>query len=353
MTDMKDDAVSTRRRSVAEEAADWLAMCSDPAASAEERAAFVAWLRRSNLHVEEFLRLSALTQRLGSKELWPSESAQELIARARENPQVAQLGVMGSSARPSGPDHTSRWPAGAWALATCIVLGIAGALLLWLRPEILGLGGDTYTTAVGEMRSITLPDGSVVELNTQSSLRTRFDERVRRVELVRGEAIFRVARDRARPFQVVTGATEIVAVGTAFNVYAEQSRTVVTVLEGRVRVTDGLARAPVPEIELGSGEQAVIAPRQPIARVTLADASRVTSWTERRLIFEDATLAAVCEEFARYSPRLIRIDDATLAQRQITGVFDATDPASLVQFLGAQGDVAIAETTDGWSLRTR
>ena len=259
-----------------------------------------------------------------------------------------------SAAPPSGPDHTSRWRAGAWAIAACVVLGIAGALLLWLRPDVLGLNGDTYTTAVGEMRSIALPDGSVVELNTQSSLRTRFDERVRRVELIRGEAIFRVARDRTRPFQVVTGATEIVALGTAFG-----SRLMPRIAHRRDSAggkgsRDRWARAGAgPEIELGSGEQAVIAPRKPIARVTLADASRVTSWTERRLIFEDATLAAVCGEFARYSPRLIRIDDATLAQRQISGVFDATDPASLVQFLGAQGDVAVAETTEGWSLRAR
>lgn len=334
-------------------------MCSDPAASAEDRAAFVAWLRRSNLHVEEFLRLSALTQRLAGAELWPGDRPEELVARALAEREIPRVGEPGPAATRSDRDQGAGRGTRVWALAASVLLVVAAAVLFILRPELFDRDRNSYSTAVGEMRSIALPDGSVVELNTQSRLRMRFSETVRLVELVAGEAIFKVAKDRDRPFRVVAGASEIVAVGTAFNVYADQSRTVVTVLEGRVRVS---ARTPPPtragsgappvgaEVELGSGEQAVIAPRRPIARVKLADATRVTSWTERRLIFEDASLAAVAAEFARYSPRVIRIGDAALAERQITGVFDASDPASLVQFLGAQGDMVIEQTADGWTL---
>ena len=367
MTVMQHDSNgSWRRQSVVDEAAHWLAMCSDACAGEAERAAFVAWLRRSNLHVEEFLRLSALTQRVSAAALWPHDSVEDLVARALEAPQIALLAAPGADApnRAAAPETSAaeaaarRFPV-RWAIAAAVTLLVGAAVGLSLGPYFIR-DATTYTTAVGEMRSIVLADGSVVELNTQSSLKARFSSKVRLVELERGEAIFRVVKDRARPFRVVVGATEIVAVGTAFNVYAESSRTVVTVLEGRVRVTDrtapparanGAARL-MPEVELGSGEQAVIAPRQPIARA-LADPNRVTSWTERRLIFEDAALASVAAEFARYSPRVIRIDGDALAQRHITGVFDASDPASLVQFLGAQGDVTIAQTDEGWSLRGR
>jgi len=369
-TDMTKANESWRRQSVADEAAEWLATCSDPSADAADRAAFVDWLRRSNLHVEEFLRLSALMQRVSGAE-WPRDRIDELVARALESPNVLPLGRAGerNPARHDGTGTAGDREAGArmrpWAIAASVTLVLAAAAALGIGAFGLGVFGEAgtrYSTSVGEMRSIVLPDGSVVDLNTRSSVRARFNSKVRLIELETGEAIFKVTKDPARPFRVVAGDTEIVAVGTQFNVYAAQARTVVTVLEGRVRVTDRAA-APAdrpqgaafvqPAVELGSGEQAVIAPRRPIARVALADPMRVTSWTERRLIFEDATLASVAEEFARYSARVITVADPALAQRQITGVFDASDPASLVQFLGAQGGVGIVTTEEGWTLHTR
>ncbi len=357
---------SWRRQSVADEAAEWLAMCSDPSADAADRVAFVDWLRRSNLHVEEFLRLSALMQRISGAE-WPKDRIDELVACALESPNVLPLGraeerVTVPGRADADPHASTGRRTAPWAIAAAVTLAIGAVIALGLAALGLGVfgeGGARYATEVGEMRSVVLDDGTVIDLNTRSSVRARFDDAARVVKLESGEAIFKVAKDPRRPFRVLAGDTEIVAVGTQFNVYAARSRTVVTVLEGRVRVTDRAAvpgdtagaPAPAPAIELGSGEQAVIAPRQPIARISLADPARVTSWTQRRLIFEEATLANVAAEFARYSPRLIRVDDPLLAQRQITGVFDATDPASLVQFLGAQGGVAIESTGDGWVLR--
>ena len=350
-------AASLRRQSIVEEAALWLTMCSDPNSTEADRAAFVDWLRRSNLHVEEFLRLSAMTRRLSGSSLWPEDTLQELIAYAQQSADVPRIaGAAGSAAGDEPAPRSSLrvfGPRLAAGLAAISAIVVAAFLFVprWLQP-----GLNTYTTAVGEIRSIVLPDGSVVELNTRSELRARFDARARSVELTAGEAIFRVARDPARPFRVTAGDTEILAVGTQFNVYAEQARTVVTVLEGRVRVMDRAAspaRSPSAAarmVELASGEQAVVAPRKPIARVALADPSRVTSWTQRRLIFEETALAQVAAQFQRYSQRRIVIEDATLAGRQITGVFDANDPESLVQFLAAQG-VVVERTREGWTLK--
>jgi transmembrane sensor len=219
---------------------------------------------------------------------------------------------------------------------------------------------STYTTSIGELRSITLEDGSVVELNTQSRVRTHFTPTERRVELLSGEAVFKVAKNPARPFRVVAGSAEIVAVGTAFNVYAQSSRTVVTVLEGRVRVSGqrsatrkaaASARAEQ-ELELARGEQAIIAPHVPIAKASLADPRQVTSWTERRLVFEETPLADAAAEFARYNARSIRIEDAKVGELHITGVFDATDPESLVQFVEAYGSVGVREDRGGWTLES-
>jgi transmembrane sensor len=214
----------------------------------------------------------------------------------------------------------------------------------------LGLTGGTYSTAIGELRSITLEDGSVVELNTSSKVHTRFTPKERKVELLRGEAVFKVAKNPNRPFRVSAGSTQIIAVGTEFNVYARQTQTVVTVIEGRVRVTGTENVLSDRDLELTVGEQAVIAPHMPVARVKLADSRQAVSWTERRLIFEDTPLSEAADEFARYNPKHIRIQDPKLRNLKVSGVFSATDPASLVEFVEAYGNVRIQAEPDGWTL---
>jgi len=238
-----------------------------------------------------------------------------------------------------------------WLMAASIAfVAIGGAFVVegarwesWFSPA--------YQTALGEQRSITLDDGSVVQLNTHSHLRTRFSRSLRAVELLDGEAIFRVAKDAQRPFRVRTGATDIVAVGTAFNVNADDQRTIVTVLEGRVKVDSRVAMSA--PIVLDIGQQLIVAPAQPVVRLTLPSTEKVTSWTQRRLMLEETSIADAAAEFARYSPRQIRIVDAAIGARKVTGVFDAGDPASLIEFLRADATVAVTADGDGWIVSAR
>ena len=337
-------------QSPAQGAAYWLAALSDESCSDAERQQFSEWLRASTRNVEEFLRLSTLT-RTASRHggLWPDRSVESLIAEARASSNVATL----ESRRPGNTE--TRMRVLPWLLAASIAFVVITGTFVATSTQWKSWLGSPYQTAVGEQRSITLEDGSVVELNTRSHLRTRFSRTLRAVELVDGEAIFRVAKDVHRPFRVRTGSTDIVAVGTAFNVNAHDTRTVVTVLEGRVRVDSRLespaGQAPgggAEPIVLEVGEQLIVAPAQPIVRVLLAATEKVTSWTQRRLIFEDTSIADAAAEFARYSPRQIRVLDTAIAERKVTGVFDATDPASLIAFLRRDKTVAVVADSDGW-----
>jgi transmembrane sensor len=339
-------------------AAHWLAVLSDENCTDAERRQFLVWLRASGQHVDEFLRLSRLDAHCSRRELWPDVSVAELIAAAKAGGEgnvatletATEFSSLGHSRKPT------RWLLAAAAACVFIVAGlIAGRAHLagWFTPD--------YLTALGEQRSITLEDGSVVELNSQSRLRTRFKQDLRAIELLEGEAIFRVSKDPNRPFRVRTGATDIVAIGTAFNVKANDARTVVTVLEGRVRVNQreaaelSAARSAqaVSEFELAVGDQLILAKAQPAIRISLRDTEKVTSWTERRLIFEDTPLSTVAAEFGRYSSHGIRIDDARVGERKINGVFDATDPASLVEFLSADETLDIRDDSGGWVVRSR
>lgn len=336
-------------------AAHWLSVLSDENCTEAERRQFLVWLRASGQHVDEFLRLSRLNSHCSRRELWPEMSVAELIAAAKASGDgnVATLEPVADVTSYRRTRKPMRWALAATAACVFIVAGVIVSQTGWFSPE--------YVTALGEQRSITLEDGSVVELNSQSRLRTHFEKELRAIELLEGEAIFRVSKDPHRPFRVRTGVTDIVAVGTAFNVNASDARTVVTVLEGRVRVNQreaaerSAARSAqaVGEFELAVGDQLIVGKEQPAIRVSLRDTEKVTSWTERRLIFENTPLTAVAAEFSRYSSRAIRIEDARIGERKINGVFDATDPASLVEFLSTDETLEIRDDSGGWVVRSR
>lgn len=358
--------LSAWRLTVADEAAEWLATLTDTQCSDDEQRAFATWLQRSSLHVDEFLRISTLSRSLSGPHRLPRTDIDELVALARADiatagrvMHVTPLGVAGApiaaaaSAAPLSPPPTlttsaapSMRPRSWRLLAACVALVAVLTLAATLHATWLD-GTHTYSTSLGELRSITLEDGSIVELNTRSSVRTRFSRTERRVELLSGEAVFRVAKQPARPFRVAAGAAQIVAVGTAFNVYAQSTRTIVTVLEGRVRV-EGQHKDQ--KQDLARGEQAIVDPYSRIKTATLDDPQQVTSWTQRRLVFDETSLTEAAAEFARYNARTIRISDAQLGQMHITGFFDATDPASLVQFVEAYGHVTVQTDRHGWTL---
>jgi transmembrane sensor len=334
-------------RPVSEQAASWLATLSDEACTQEERTQFAAWLLRANTHVEEFLRVSALARTLQGAVAWPQVDLEGLIAEARSQASVVDLHPSGGredGARTRsvpGPSGRGRW----LAAAAVAVLAIAG-VFAWKGA---GWAGHTYETRLGELRSVTLADGSIVELNALSRIRERYSAAERHIDLVQGEAVFRVAPNRERPFKVSTPFADIVAVGTQFNVDSRENSTVVTVLEGRVRVLPQSAGGAEPPV-LGIGEQVVIQREQVAKRLSKVDPARVTGWTARRLHFEDTPLSEAAAEFERYSEKRIRIEDEALAQRLITGTFDAADPGALVRFLARYGDTTVEESQLGWTL---
>ncbi|HWK73899.1 MAG TPA: FecR domain-containing protein [Povalibacter sp.] len=342
------------RAGAAQAAAEWLAVLADDD-SEEQRTAFLAWLRASTLHVEEFLRLSALERRLRQPGLWPSDPVDQLIATARQSSSNSEIAQLHAATPP--PANSKRHLIQALAAGVVLAVVAAGAFIAqrWrpAEPEAI-----TYATAVGEQRSVTLPDSSVVELNSRSKLQIRFTDSERRVQLLDGEAIFKVAKNPQRPFRVSVGSTDIVAVGTAFNVDAHGAQTVVTVLEGRVRVSDHPAAADAmrieapagPIVELNRGEQVVIAGDRSHSKVEPVDPAKVIAWTQRRLIFENTPLEAVAEQFARYHTRIIRVNNDALRERRITGVFDAHDPASLIEFLRTDRGITIEADEQGWKL---
>jgi len=316
-------------------AAGWFARQRAGDMTAPEREALEAWL---NADPAYRAALDALDRAWRRAEL------------ARHDPEIMawrELAVR----RPRPRVFLARAMAAMLALA---VIGGGGTFVLAKLGVLPGTGRLTdqaFRTDLGQRVTISLADGSKVTLNTDTVLRTRAAEGRRLVYLDRGQAFFRVAHDRSRPFIVTAGGRTITAIGTAFDVRVDPRRFEVTLVEGKVRV-EAPAPPPLPLKRPGSTKAAAVPPAAPATQATeiaagsqlvasddrgwsvrQADTARETAWLTGRLMFENERLGAVVGEFARYSDRRIVLDDPSLAQLPVSGTFRSGDVDTFVRAL--------------------
>jgi len=361
---------------VAEDAAEWFARLETERPSEKIRHEFVRWLTRSPVHVEEFLRVSALHRAL-SRELkaepgWLADVLAEASSPADNVVRMADHEPPPPTERRTAPWHRRAF----WAAAAMVVLAVGIGTLVGIKNLVpAGDGGELFATQIGEQRRVVLPDGSGVRLNTDTEILVTMSEELRQVTLVRGEAIFDVEKDPDRPFKVVSDTVLAEAIGTRFNVYRQQKQTVVTVLEGRVAVSSMAAAPPPPQeinladdggpeeptasgdrptpdvgsapVELDAGHAVAVTKDGTVAQPAPVDLERATSWTRRRMVFDADTLDTVVTEFNRYNREPIVIADAALVDRRITGVFNIDDPAAFLALLTDLDDIRIEQGADG------
>jgi transmembrane sensor len=244
------------------------------------------------------------------------------------------------SAPPTGNSRRRRhcWIGSGLAAAAAFTLAYLG----WWRPAHYSAAPDTQ---VGELRSVHLPDGSQLTLNTNSALAVAFSPAERRIRLARGEAHFEVAGDRARPFVVEAGGVAVRAVGTAFTVQLRAAAVDVLVTEGTVAIARPRAASPAASVLVAAGHRTTVpvgaldptrdAPASPPAVLPVApdDVRRGLAWRERRLEFVSAPLAEIVAEFNRYNRHQLVITDPTLGAGRFGGAFRADDYAGLVRML--------------------
>ncbi|HTD75930.1 MAG TPA: FecR domain-containing protein [Steroidobacteraceae bacterium] len=309
----------------------------------DARLRFIEWLRRSPEHIHAYLEIAGAWAELPSSDPHGKIDIAALIARAREEADVSAL----SSARPvsaaapsAGTSRVLRRHPRLAAFAAAAVVMLTVATVLILRGGNLS---GTYSTGIGEQRTVQLSDGSTVELNARSTIQVHLTEQQRDLTLIDGQALFRVAKDKQRPFVVRAGDAQVRAVGTEFDIYKKQSATVVTVVEGRVETYEDSDRSGSAAIVLSAGEQLTVLPHI-VTKPTRTDTAVATAWVQKRLIFEETSLSDVAEEFNRYNRRPLTIDDNELEKLRISGVYSSTDPASLINFLRSQNSIQVVET---------
>jgi len=319
-------------------ASQWHQIMENPTEA--QRAEFVAWLKQSPLHVQEYLETTYTDRVLQRIDPQRRQDIDLLLAQAA--PKVAQLQsarVLSPALPESKHRQRRRWLGAVGIAASALLCALALPLayrLLVAPPE--------YTTTIGEQRTVELADSSVITMNADSRVQVHLSDTHRDIQLLHGEALFNVAHDPHRPFTVRTHTAIVRAVGTQFNVYERPNGTLVSVLEGKVAITS----QPRNNTEnLTANQEALIKPNGMILLMSKADVTKTIAWRERRLIFEDALLEDMVYEFNRYNRTThVRIDGVPPGSHHFNGIFDAGDLESLADLLSKEPDL-IVEKRDG------
>jgi transmembrane sensor len=336
----------------------WDARLRAPSCTDEDRQQFAAWRDADVAHRQAFERL------------------QVIVSTLRQHGSRADLRAIRDAALALAERRRKRVT---WAVAASIAVLACTALLWALAPQLTGLSdlaafnwertGD-FSTGIGQRSTVTLQDGSTVELNSKTRIRVAFVGKRRFVELLEGQAMFQVAKDTQRPFVVRASNREIVAVGTQFDVRLDSAGVRVTLLEGKVAVTSqgssALALAltsatssksatqqpgaattageRTQAIYLSPGQQLTIArhaqeivapsgsaPEQMIVRNI--DVAKATSWRAGQVFFEDLALVEAIAEMNKHSLVQISIEDASLDGLRVNGMFRSGEQQAFARAL--------------------
>jgi transmembrane sensor len=215
--------------------------------------------------------------------------------------------------------------AGGMAAAATVALAVMPVGLLSAPPQ-------TYTTAKGEHRTVTLADGTKVDLNAGTRMTVTLARHERRVSMPEGEAVFDVASDHSRPFLIAAGDRTVRVVGTRFDVRRREGQLSVTVDRGVVEVRpneDARGRA----FRLHPGQRLDHVQGAADAHVRAVAPADVYAWRTGRLIYRDQPLGDVVADLNQQYARQISLDDPGLAATRFSGVLVLDDQDAVIRRL--------------------
>jgi transmembrane sensor len=300
---------------------EWFARLRTDEVSAEIDMRFRDWLTAERQNEQAFER---------------QELAWDLAAELRNDSEIESLVREAERAA-----RASLWgvPASLLQSPGFLAAGLGGAIAVAIVSSFLWLTWNretVYTTAIGEQRTVVLPDGSQVTLNTATRVRIAYTRAVRHVKLEYGEATFAVVHNAARPFEVIAANGIDRDLGTQFNVLSEEGRVAVSVMEGLVQVElpkkgpDDTSTSAV----LAAGQE-IDYSVDGLSQIHRANLDRIEAWHRRRVAFDDVSLATAVAEFNRYSQIPLTLGDPALARLRVTGVFRVGETKAFINALDA------------------
>ncbi|ATQ43888.1 FecR family protein [Caulobacter mirabilis] len=316
-----------------EEAAVQWALRAEDAMDADEVAEMEAWLSADAQHRKAFdaaLAADRLLKQFGDEDELLAMRRSALKARRERRPLPAAFA--------------------AGLVAATLLLGGVGGWWASGRGEDFArvFGGAQTTTAryvtiPGERATVSLADGSVMTLNTDSVVETTFDRRGRTAKLVQGQALFSVAHDPSRPFEVLAEGRRVTAVGTVFDVLSLPGELRVAMLDGVVRVSTDSS---TPVQTLSAGEVLTAAQGGPMT-VRKADTKRLAAWRDGVVFFEETPLREAVAEMNRYTRRRIVIADPRAERLRVSGAFRTSEADLFADSMAAVFGLSLRQSADG------
>lgn len=319
-------------KTIEAEAAAWIARLDRGKLSKEECAAVREWIRRSPEHYSTISRFA---------DIWSDlDGLAEILDEVEPDTSIREVHLP--------PQPMIRFtPARVAAFASIIIAVVIGIFFSdGGNFRAVTIPASTwqvsYLTAIGEQQTVSLLDGSRVQLNTDTAVNVDYDDLQRKVRLVKGEALFDIIHDQSRPFLVYAGTNVIRAVGTAFVVKLIEDEIEVTITEGRVElksIKDDTQNRLENELTIAS---AVIDAGQTVKlnkeiqilqEITEEEIDRKLAWREGLLIFTGEPLGDVVNEISRYTPINFFIDDPELGQLRIGGRFRIGETNAMLEVL--------------------
>lgn len=332
-----DDIESSQRLTAErawEDANAWLLRIHSGMMTEEERREFSAWRTSDPAHEAQFRQAEHFWQTLN-----------RLAGQVqRDSPVTAHRSPNESLSVPSSPPLPSRWRGWGMAVAASLLLATLG-FSLW--PSVDYWLAD-YHTRPGEQTSLSLADGSVVHLNTQSALSVSLTPDRRSLSLKQGEALFEVAHDPVRPFEVAVGSGVVRAIGTVFNIDRHGRDTVISVLDGTVRV---LRRDH--SVDVHAGSRIIIEDGGRVTHPEPVSLPGVTAWRRHELVFDQMPLQEIVTELNRYRGDTLFIVDARLRAQQLSGSVSLDDPVQSLALLQRAAPFRTIQWTPYLTILTR
>ena len=313
--------------------------------------AFLDWLETSPQHVQVFIETFETYRRLGDIDPLGLINIPALVSQVADAPSARS----GATERRAQPGTRAALGVGRFFRASKVAHWAVGTVAAVIVPILVGAWPSfglrnatatplTYSTAVGERKAVSLPEGSVLTLNTASRVEVMIDRRRRSVRLLEGEVHVAVHHQSDRPFEMITQGVRVLDLGTQFDVYRRSAGVRVTVIEGQAHILSDYSRIAHEHSQnfaatLNAGEQADISTNPApatisIRRLTAAQILETIGWKEGKIYFHGEPLRDVVGEFNRYNTRRLIIADPQIASLQVGGVFAAPpDTRALVEVL--------------------
>ncbi|MBS0333121.1 MAG: FecR domain-containing protein [Proteobacteria bacterium] len=326
---------------VAEEAARWFASLQGEAATGDDWLAFERWLQASPAHAQAYERLERLWVDLDQAPVAKELGGRPLVAAARRRRAPALAPVRRQAAA-----RRRLWVGAGGAVAAALAVAVGVSLDSAQAPA------QVYRTGPGQTRTVTLADGTRIQMNAASKITVRFERDARRVELADAEAVFDVTHDAKRPFLIGAGDRQVRVVGTQFNLRRRDGLVDLTVSRGTVEVrpADRLDAQPT---RVTVGQELTHAEGQDAQVLKVADPDAAFAWTNGQLIYREEPLSNVAADLTRRFGVPVRAADARTAALKFSGVLVTDNEADVLRRLAAYAPVRVERTASEIILHRR